>query len=66
MDNSALDDSFVVFIRSDPSHGRGPEALEEPLATCSSYGEARRLQRAMQRPDHNCVIRFVGTSGGGD
>jgi hypothetical protein len=66
--NPVHDDGFMVFLRYD---GSGwpvfTEAHEEPLAACTSYGEARRIRRAMhEAAPGECVIRFVGETGGGD
>jgi hypothetical protein len=63
---SVHDDRFVVFLRRDPAHTSRPESAERPLATCSSYSEARRIQRQLQATDKDCVIRYVGPAGGGD
>jgi hypothetical protein len=62
------DDRFVVFLRFDPSSGKAySEAGEHPLASCSSYGEARRIRQALQSSaTGECVIRYVGPAGGGD
>jgi hypothetical protein len=61
-----LDDRFVVFLRHDRSHSNRPDHAERPLITCSSYGEARRIQRQLQHTYRDCVIRYVGLAGGGD
>jgi hypothetical protein len=61
-----LDDRFVVFLRHDLSHSNRPDHAEQPLITCSSYKEARRIQRQLQHKYRNCVIRYVGLTGGGD
>jgi hypothetical protein len=45
---------------------REPEGIEVPISTCSTYGEARRLQRLLQPGVRDCVIRYLGNSGGGD
>jgi hypothetical protein len=62
------DDGFMVFLRFDTRHGTTPlEAGEQPLASCSSYGEAKRIRLALQRAAAgDCVIRYVGQAGGGD
>lgn len=62
------DDHFMVFIRYDAT--KVPpftDAVEEPLAVCASYGEARRIRQALHTTvPGDCVIRFMGESGGGD
>jgi hypothetical protein len=63
---SILDDRFVVFLRQDRSHSSRPDHAERPLASCSSYQEARRIQRQLQHTYRDCVIRYVGLTGGGD
>jgi len=60
------DDRFVVFVRTDRNQLEEPEAAEQPLLVCSSYAEARRVQRRFQGTANECVIRYVGCSGGGD
>ncbi len=61
------DDRFVVFVRLDPSHANRPDRSERPFATCSTYEEARRIQRELHHASRSiCVIRYVGPAGGGD
>jgi hypothetical protein len=60
------DDRFVVFVRTDRNHLEEPEAVEQPLLICSSYAEARRVQRRFRGTANECVIRYVGCAGGGD
>lgn len=66
--NPVHDDRFVVFLRYDGSVWPSvEEAHEEPLASCSSYGDARRIRQALhEAAPGECVIRFVGETGGGD
>ena len=64
--DSADDDRYVVYIRSDSGHTDRPDAGEELVAACSSYEEARRIQREYQGLSQECVIRYVGPAGGGD
>ena len=63
---SVLDDRFVVFLRHDRSQSSRPDHAERPLIACSSYQEARRIQRRLQHTYRDCVIRYVGLTGGGD
>ena len=60
------DDRYVVYVRADRSHTQRPDVAERPLISCASYEEARRIQRYVLRSSRACVIRFVGTAGGGD
>jgi hypothetical protein len=60
------DDRFVVFLRHDLSQSDRPDHAERPLIACSSYQEARRIQRQLQHTSRDCVIRYVGLTGGGD
>jgi hypothetical protein len=60
------DDRYVVFVRKDRNLREEPEEVEKLLAVCSSYAEARSVQRRFQGTTSECVIRFVGTAGGGD
>jgi hypothetical protein len=66
--DSVHEDRFVVFLRLDSSHSQAPsDAAEQPLATCRSYSDARQIRDALHRSGTGeCVIRFVGPSGGGD
>ena len=66
--DSVHDDQYMVYIRYDADRA-GPQShgLEQPLASCASYEEARRIRQALQgSAPGECVIRFVGASGGGD
>ncbi len=63
---SVLDDRFVVFLRHDRSGSSRPDYAERPLIACSSYEQARRIQRRLQHTYRDCVIRYVGLTGGGD
>ena len=64
--DSAHEDRFDVFIRAGRGNTAFPEAAERPLASCSSYEEARRVRQAHLDHSVDCVIRFVGPAGGGD
>jgi hypothetical protein len=64
--DSVPEDGFVVFVRTDGSHGAWPEGAERPLAMFPTYADALRLRRSLKRPASECVIRFVGPTGGGD
>jgi hypothetical protein len=59
-------DGFLVYLRLDRTHNRSPEDFERPLTHCSSYEEARRIQREYRKVDQECVIRYLGEVGGGD
>ncbi len=60
------DELFVVYLRTAHNSENSPELAERPLVTCYTYGEARRIQRLFQRTPHECVIRYLGNTGGGD
>ena len=69
--DTLYDECFGVFLRANlqPSvapETLTPETLERPLATYLSYAEARKVQQALHQSDRECVIRFLGTAGGGD
>ena len=65
--DSGHEDSFVVFLRFDHGHEDcSIEKGEHALASCSTYEEATRIRRVLHGLAGDCVIRFVGTSGGGD
>jgi hypothetical protein len=61
----SYDDRFAVFLRH-PGWPNRPDRAEQPLVVCSSYAEARRIQREFHYTARDCVIRFVGSAGGGD
>ena len=60
------EDRYVVVLRSDLAHADRPDVAERDLMYCESHAEARRIQRQFRRDARECVIRFVGTAGGGD
>jgi hypothetical protein len=64
--DAVFEERFIVFVRHDLGHASRPDHSERPLATCSSYAEARLLQRQLLRESRESIIRFVGPSGGGD
>jgi len=62
----AHEDSFVVFLRDDRSNPDAPHTAERPVVTCRSYQEARKVRQWYIDSGRECVIRFVGATGGGD
>ena len=60
------EDQFVVFVREHRGHGSPAEVVEEPVLSCATYGEACRARQVFQQSARECIIRFVGSSGGGD
>lgn len=60
------EDHYVVFLRSDLAHADRPDVGEQDLILCDSHAEARRVRRQFRGDARECVIRFVGTAGGGD
>ena len=62
------DDRFLVFIRFDAAKINSfADVVEEPLAACASYGEAQNIRKLLHgSAAGDCVIRFMGESGGGD
>jgi hypothetical protein len=64
--NSSTDDRFVVFLRMDLAHADRPDLAERDLFFCDTFAEARRLQRQFRASQGDCVIRFMGSAGGGD
>ena len=63
---SSNDDRYVVFLRHDRAHTNRPDCSERLLRTCSTYEEARSIQRAAHSTSRDCVIRYIGPAGGGD
>jgi hypothetical protein len=59
-------DLFQVYVREHRKDGEAPEEVEQPLEGCATYEEARRLRQKASRPDSDCVIRYMGDTGGGD
>jgi hypothetical protein len=65
MDSSSTD-LYQVYLREYRKTGDLHEVVEQPLADCSSYDEARRIQQQALRAAQDCVIRYLGPTGGGD
>jgi hypothetical protein len=63
---SSQDDRFIVFLRQPRGAWYPPDLAEQPLASCASYAEARRILKAFHYTARECVIRYVGPAGGGD
>jgi hypothetical protein len=63
---SSQDDRFIVFLRQPRGASYQPDLAEQPLASCSSYAEARRILKEFHYTARECVIRYVGPAGGGD
>jgi hypothetical protein len=62
----AHDDRFVVYVRGRRDTHDPPEEGEWPVIICSSYEEACKIRQQHRLQSRDCVIRFVGPSGGGD
>jgi hypothetical protein len=62
------EDRFLVFLRVDAGATQPFSASgEQPLASCGSYEEARRIRQVLQGAvAGKCVIRYIGPTGGGD
>jgi hypothetical protein len=63
---SISDDRYVVYVRHDRSQSCRPDHAERPLIACSTYEQARQIQRHLHQTSRASVIRFVGQTGGGD
>jgi hypothetical protein len=59
-------DLFQVYVREHRYRKDSPEKVERPLAVCATYEEARRIRQEHLRADSDCVIRYLGNTGGGD
>jgi len=60
------DDSYVVYALR---HRRGEpvrQVEEREVVCCPTYEEAQQVRRAFAAAGCDCVIRFVGETGGGD
>jgi hypothetical protein len=55
-----------VYVREHRHREASPEVAERPLAACPTYAEARRVRQKLLRPDRECIIRYLGDTGGGD
>jgi hypothetical protein len=64
--DSQHDDRFLVFVRTDVAHAATPEINEEEVAICASYQDARCVKRAFHLTAQECIIRYKGSTGGGD
>lgn len=64
--NLDFEDRFTVFVRTDSSHVESPDDVEQPLVSFATFAEALEFLRHWRRPAHDCVIRFQGSTGGGD
>jgi hypothetical protein len=60
------EDRFVLFLRADRTSVEPVEHRERPVAGFPTYEEARQVRQRYQQAGQECVIRFVGDSGGGD
>jgi hypothetical protein len=61
-----LEDRYLVFLRVERGEAERRACDEEPLADCASYEEAREVRQQYHQSGRDCVIRYVGPTGGGD
>jgi hypothetical protein len=64
--DSASTDLYQVFLREHKKTGDLHEVVERPLVGCETYDEARRIQQQAQKAEMDCIIRYMGPTGGGD
>jgi hypothetical protein len=64
--NGVLDDRFLVFVRADRDRSTPPEEFEQDMISCSTYEDAQRIKRELRGIARECVIRYLGPTGGGD
>lgn len=64
--DTVYEDRFVVYLLEDLSSRASPEMVEQEVVSCSSYEEARRIRREYHASARECVIRYQGSTGGGD
>jgi hypothetical protein len=64
--DSEPENCYVVFKRTLTNQMVNPDRAEEPLASCGSYAEARQILVELHRAHQDGVIRFQGSTGGGD
>lgn len=60
------EDPYIVFVRSELAHADRPDVSEHNLFFCATLAEARRVRQRFRGDTRECVIRYVGQSGGGD
>ena len=60
------EDRFVLYVRSNDELHDCPQDKEQPWVVCTTYVEARYLQRVVRSFSRDCVIRYLGPTGGGD
>jgi hypothetical protein len=60
------DDRYAVYLRNAGERTESVEDAERAVATLPSYEDARRVCQWYQQTGRDCVIRFLGESGGGD
>jgi hypothetical protein len=68
MMDAVHEERFLVFLRPEKSPSQAEaESAEQPLASCASYADARRIRQSLTHFGlGECVIRYVGPAGGGD
>jgi hypothetical protein len=60
------DDRFVLFLRADRTSSEPVERRERPVDGFPTYEEARQVRQRYLQAGQDCVIRYVGPTGGGD
>jgi hypothetical protein len=63
---TVLEDRFLVYLRPSRGPAERPQPAERLVVVCSTYEEARQFRRDCQGAARDCVIRYIGPSGGGD
>jgi hypothetical protein len=63
----ATEEMYAVVLQSPRTEPRAtPDACERTVAVCATYGEARRVKHYLQQGPDQCIIRYLGETGGSD
>ena len=60
------EDRFVVYAQRYHPESCPPRVVEREVVACATYEEALAVRRRCREEGRTCVIRFEGSSGGGD
>ncbi|MCC6419606.1 MAG: hypothetical protein IT429_15335 [Gemmataceae bacterium] len=64
--DTRYEDRFVVFALRHRLAAARPQVFEREVVTCPTYEEAQEIRREFLAAGCECVIRYMGETGGGD